>query len=138
MRTIALCLVALALAFAPAPLPRRDRNKAEDDLARLQGSWGGVTHNGHLSRDFVVVKGDLWRANTPDDSWIIKLDQTKRPRQINLIHSKTKAEVFRGIYKFEGNQFTYSLGYNVKEEARPKDFEVRGGSWVSVFERKGP
>jgi uncharacterized protein (TIGR03067 family) len=140
MRTTALCLAVAALAFAPAPFPKPPRNnKPEDDLAKLQGTWGGIPASGRKSGGVAVVKGDVWRANTPHDSWTIKLDPTKRPRQIDLIKVGDKNTFFRGIYKLEGDTFTYSLGFNVSEANRPKDFDTsRDDAWVSVFERQKP
>jgi uncharacterized protein (TIGR03067 family) len=139
-RTTLLCLAAaLALAFAPAPLPRRAKNVSKDDLLGMQGSWYGVTHNGRRSGDFVVVRGDLWRANTPNDSWVIKLDPSRSPKHIDLVSANDKVTIFRGIYKLEGDTFTYSLGYNVPERDRPRDFDPnQRNAWVSVFTRKKP
>lgn len=139
MRTLALCLLAaLSLSFAPAPLPRRDRNSGGDDLAKLQGDWTRVSFNGQpVGANLVVVKGDVWRANQPSDSWTMKLDQTKRPKHIDLIHATSKTGgSFRGVYKLEGDTFTYSVGNNVSEENRPRDFETtRPGAWVAVHKR---
>lgn len=138
MRPAALCLLAgLALAFAPAPLPRRDRTGGGDDLARLQGDWTRVSFNGQpVSGNLIVVKGDVWRANSASDAWVMKLDPTKRPRHIDLVRVNSKNEFFRGVYTLEGDTFTYSVGANVSEDQRPRDFATtRPNAWVAVHKR---
>ena len=141
MRFAAVALVALvasSLAFAPAPLPRREREKPQDDLAVMQGVWHRITHNGRQSHgDVVEIKGDVWRANVPDDSWKMKLDQRARPRRVALHHVSEPTNFFIGIYKLEGDRFTYSIRQYAKEEERPLDFAAHQ-PWVSVFERRQP
>src|SRR5262249_10122134 len=122
MRPIALCLAAAAvsLAFAPAPLPRRAPSPTGNDLSRLQGNWTRVTYNGHPTPySLIVVKGDVWRVNVPNDAWVLKLDPTTRPKRIDLIKVGQQQPSFRGVYTLEGDTFTYSLGYNVPEDKRP-------------------
>jgi uncharacterized protein (TIGR03067 family) len=142
MRPLALCSVAaLSLAFAPAPLPRPQRGREGDDLARLQGVWENVNHNGRpypQGRDLPEVKGDVWRHNTPLDSWTITLDPHSRPKRIDLHGRNDKGVFFRGIYKIEGDTFTYSLRRMAQEHERPESFEPHPehAPWVSVFKRR--
>jgi uncharacterized protein (TIGR03067 family) len=142
MRSVVLALAvaaAASLAFAPAPFPRAERaRKQQDDLQAMQGVWLRVTHNGQPARgDVVEVKGDVWRANVPGDSWTMKLDQTARPRRIDIIRVGQPGNFFLGVYKLEGDVFTYSLRQYATEAARPLDFEPHN-PWVSVFERRRP
>jgi uncharacterized protein (TIGR03067 family) len=143
MRTLALSLAAAAcLAFAPAPFPKPDRRDAgADDLTKLQGSWVRVLHNGQMQNghDVVVVRGDVWRYNTPNDSWVMKFDPVKKPKHIDLIKVGDKNNFFRGIYRLEGDTFTYSLRHYGTEQQRPMDYNPAGAfAWVSVYKRQKP
>jgi uncharacterized protein (TIGR03067 family) len=139
-KLILLALAALpALAFAPAPFPRPERRPAEDDLAKIQGTWARVLYNERPTTGVVVVKGDVWRANIPADAWIIKLDASKWPRRIDLVSVNNKNSFFRGIYRLEGDTFSYSVRYRASEEDRARDFDAkRAGAAVSVHKRQGP
>lgn len=124
-----------ALAFAPAPLPRRDRREAQDDLAAMQGVWQRLTHNGRdAPGDTVEVKGDVWRANVPGDSWTLKFDQKARPRRVDLRRVGEPTNFFLGVYELQGDTFTYSLSQYATEDQRPLDFAANR-PWVSVFRR---
>ena len=142
MRTTALCLAVLALAFAPAPLPRPDRGKPEDDLAKLQGDWSRVSYKGRAEQPPLTfrVAGDRTHyLPWADTAWIIKLDATRRPRRIDLVRVGDPAEFYRGVYRLEGDRFTYLIENNVSEAERPTDFaSPPRGAWVAVYERKKP
>lgn len=131
-------LLLASLAFAPAPLPRRDREKAQDDLVRIQGVWDRISHNGQPGpRSVVEVKGDVWIAVVHGHSWRFKFDQTARPRRVELVSIESPNSYYIGVYKFEGDTFTYSLRVNAKEEQRPLDFDLHQPH-VSVFVRRKP
>jgi uncharacterized protein (TIGR03067 family) len=143
MRSLVLFLAATAcLAFAPAPFPKPDRrDTGADDLTKLQGSWVRVLHNGQTQNgtDVVVVRGDVWRYNTPFDSWVMTLNPAKKPRHIDLVKVNDKTSFFRGIYRLEGDTFTYSLRHYGTEQQRPMDYDTsRSYSWVSVYKRRQP
>src|SRR5262249_25232316 len=137
MRTTALCLIALTLAFAPAPFPRAKKKTTEDDLARLQGTWERVTLNGQAEPQLTVatIRGDRMQYPSAEDAWILKLDVTRRPKHVDFVHVQEKMH-FRGVYKLEGDTFTYSLSEGA-EQHRPTDFDTkRPGAWVGVYKRK--
>src|SRR5262249_46159850 len=142
MRALALGLAATAcLAFAPAPFPKPGRRDNADDLTKLQGNWVRVLHNGKAQpgNDVVVVRGDVWRYNTPTDSWVMKLDASKNPKRIDLVKIGDKNSFFRGIYRLEGDTFTYSLRHYASEQQRPMDYNTsHSHSWVSVYRRQKP
>ena len=137
MRPIALAAALAGLAFAPAPFPR-SRDRGPDDLARLQGTWVRVLHNGRAQSgsDVVVVRDNVWRYNTPRDSWVMTLDAKGAPKRIDLVRVGEKNSFFRGIYRLEGDTFTYSLRLNATEQQRPTDYRTTDPhSWVSVYKR---
>src|SRR4051794_14308151 len=88
-----------ALAFAPAPFPKPDRRAAPDDLTQLQGTWERVLHNGQAPghTDVAVVRGNVWRHNTPTDSWVMTLDATRPVKRLDLVKVGNKSHFFRGI-----------------------------------------
>src|SRR4051812_26722392 len=105
MRALALCVVAGgSLAFAPAPLPRPERGRQQDDLARLQGWWRLVRHNGQPMDVTFEVKGDTWNNNSPNDRWTMTLEPRAHPRRIYLKGIVPQKGHFHGIYKWEGDR----------------------------------
>jgi uncharacterized protein (TIGR03067 family) len=141
MRTTALGLAVLALAFAPAPFPRPGKYKQEDDLAKLQGDWLRVSYKGQAEpRPLTLrISGNRMQYVPWDTAWVVKLDTTKRPRRIDIIRQGDPTEFYRGVYRLDGDRFTYLIQNNVSEANRPLDFASPGkGAWVAVFERKKP
>jgi len=140
MRRIVLTLLLAlsSLAFAPAPFPRAERNTRQTNhLERLQGWWVLVKHNGRPTTLHFEVRGKVWNHSSPKDAWAITLDPHAKPARIDLVGIAPQTGHFRGIYKFEGDTFTYSLHLGGGEEDRPRDFDAsRPDAWVSVFERR--
>jgi uncharacterized protein (TIGR03067 family) len=139
MRALTLVfLAALSFAFAPAPFPRPQRaGRQPDDLERLQGWWDDVSHNGRPSEAVREIKGDIWNHDTPKDSWIITLAPHAQPPRIDLVRVGDRNSFFRGIYKWEGDTFTYSVRYRCSEEDRPRDFDTtKPWSWVTELKRR--
>ena len=141
MRTLALCLAtALCLAFAPAPFPKSGRPAGnEDDLKKLQGKWLRVQSNGQpTDRAPATITGDRMQFSSASDAWILKLDATKSPRRIDFVKVGEKGNFYRGVYRVEGDTFTYSIRYGASEENRPLslDLDKRGDAWVQVYKRQ--
>lgn len=142
MRATALAVAILALAFAPAPFRKPDRFRAEDDLAKLQGDWLRVRYKGNAEPRPMTLRAEGGRIRyVPwDNSWTVRLDSTRRPRRIDIVRDDDPTEFYRGVYRFEGDTFTYCIRNNVSEAERPLDFDptAESGAWVAVFERKKP
>lgn len=137
-RALLCVVVSLMLAFAPAPLPRRERDGG-DDLRKLQGDWERIEHNGQREAHPtpVTVRGDRMQYPSPDDLWTVVLDQKARPKRIDFVKVNQTTNVFRGVYRLEGDTLTYSVRQNVSEQDRPLDFDAkRMGAWVSTYRRK--
>jgi uncharacterized protein (TIGR03067 family) len=137
---IALCLTA----FAPAPFERPARQRADDGLARLQGSWKVTefgrpdVREGALPWLKVRVKGARWTflyqrgdAYVPSTTYVLKLAPRAAPQTIDLVHDDGQGLVtLKGIYKVEGNTVTivYVVISRVRNqlprpEERPASFD---------------
>jgi uncharacterized protein (TIGR03067 family) len=141
MRTLVLFLaVALCLAFAPAPFPKSGRPAGnEDDLKKLQGKWLRVLSNGQPdSKTLVAIAADRMQFSSATDAWILKLDATRKPRRIDFARVGEKDNFYLGVYRLEGDTFTYSIRSRATEETRPLslDVENRGDAWVQVYKRQ--
>jgi uncharacterized protein (TIGR03067 family) len=142
MRTLTLCLAAvLCLAFAPAPFPKSARTASnEDDLTKLQGRWMRVLSNGDRDHVQVTITGNRMQfpGEAGRDAWILKLDPTRKPRRIDFVHVGDKNSFFLGVYRLEGDTFTYSVRSRASEDNRPLnlDLDKRGDAWVQVYKRQ--
>jgi len=63
---------------------------------------------------------------------------TKKPKRVDFVRVDGQMR-FRGVYRLEGDTFTYSLLMNVSEAERPLDFDLtRPNAWVGVYKRQKP
>jgi uncharacterized protein (TIGR03067 family) len=138
MRTMLLVVAALAgLAFAPAPFPRR--RAPVDDLTLLQGKWQRVESHGQVERDGVVVTITGTRMQFPsrEDAWTLTLDQNRRPRRIDFAQIGGMKTDFRGVYRIEGDTFTYCVRHGASEAERPLSLDGdQKNVWLQVYRRQ--
>jgi uncharacterized protein (TIGR03067 family) len=140
--TTLLAAVALALAFAPAPFPRPTRRDTkESDLTKMQGRWVRVkmTIGGRpgAQNTPVTVAGERMQFPAADDAWTITLDVTKRPKQIDLRRISNPKQMFRGVYRFDGDTLTICWRMSPEEKQRPTEFSEGGeGVWFQVYKRQ--
>src|SRR5262245_8460500 len=112
MRTASLLLLAvLCLAFAPAPFRRPDRvADPKDELRRLQGEWVRVSLHidGKQSTGSteMTVTDTRMQFGGADDRWDISLDVRASPRRIDLVRTNDSKNIFRGIYRLDGDSLT--------------------------------
>ena len=69
------------------------------------------------------------------DSGTYKTDTTKKPATIDLSGSKGKTD--EGIYKVEGDTMTLAMAHSTKQKKadRPKAFDGKDNSDVTIFKR---
>jgi uncharacterized protein (TIGR03067 family) len=118
----------------------KDKEKAvKKDLKAFAGKWKAVsvesdgkkitedelkdiyvTHDGNK---ITVRKGD-----TPMVEGTIEIDPTKKPKTVDFTSTqeKTKGQVSRGIYEFDGDSYRLCLAAPGKD--RPKEFSGKEGS----------
>ena len=70
--------------------------------------------------------------------YVLTLDPTKRPKRLDLVRADDPTDFYRGIYRLEGDSFTYCIQDRISEADRPTDFDSGKGAWVAVFVRKKP
>jgi RNA polymerase sigma-70 factor (ECF subfamily) len=126
------------------PEPKRDVEKAaKQDLKKLQGTWyavgGAYLGKANPEKDLkAVMKGNQWQKlvitgdrfawgsaiEDPFRKGTVKLDPTKKPRQMDLIYEENgKTLTHRCIYEVDradGDRFTLCLD----RPDRPKKFET--------------
>lgn len=142
MRKTVLALALLGpLAFAPAPFPKSNRQPEPDDLKKLQGDWYRIEYDGQPERPATHTRITGNRLEFVDSSsgYVFTLDVAKRPRRIDIATVPDQTPSFRGVYRIEGDTFTYCIRGNVSDADRPLDFETgKRGAWTAVYVRKKP
>jgi len=125
----------LVVAGAPA-------GEGKKDKAALQGVWKVVTveERGKTMEDNegheVVIKGDEFTLKRGDKTIIkamIKLDSTKKPKQIDLkitedLRNKHIGETAEGIYALEKDQLKVCIVEPGSGGARPTEFAAPEGT----------
>lgn len=116
-------------------------DEAKTDHQLIQGAWRLVKitesaqHEEVLQDDAgMVFKGDelvMMRNGQEMDRGTFKLDESKTPKEIDLISPKGH-ETSHGIYKIEGGTLTICIS----EKDHPKDFVPRKDNLVEVFTRQ--
>jgi uncharacterized protein (TIGR03067 family) len=147
---VAFSLTALVPA-APAPLVKKDRNRAPDDLALMQGTWKMVEqgrpgmNNGQLAARVAILKrGDSQtkikiedgkftylyfngQGFTPSTSYDLTIQPRSAPKTIDMKHNSGDYTItLKGIYKIDGNKLTilYVNTYESKMRAVPQQLNV--------------
>jgi uncharacterized protein (TIGR03067 family) len=144
MRTTLLVLaVSAALAFAPAPFPKPSRHATDqDDLKKLQGEWYRVEYDGRPERPplHVRIVNDRLEFISSSGAYVISVDPRKRPKRIDIRNGPDEQPPsYRGVYRLDGDTFTYCLRSNVTEADRPLHFDTgRQGAWTAVYKRSKP
>jgi uncharacterized protein (TIGR03067 family) len=110
------------------------------DKENLQGEWLVVSMelSGQKTTLFdgnnLVIKGDEW-AGPASGKNTFKIDSTKNPKEIDLESDKGgKLNTWRGIYKIEGDTFTFCRSH-APDGARPKEFKGGEGVALMVYKR---
>jgi uncharacterized protein (TIGR03067 family) len=116
--------------------------EGKKDKAALQGAWKVVTveERGRSKEDNegheVVFKGDEFTLKRGDQTIIkatIKLDPTKKPKQIDLkitedFRNKHVGETAEGIYELEKDQLKVCIVEPGSGGARPTEFTAPEGT----------
>jgi uncharacterized protein (TIGR03067 family) len=131
-----LLAIALAVGFAPAPFPRRER--ARDDPKRIEGHWRQVRGpNVGMNMLFeprrMTFSGWEGSAAGARISYDLILDPRKYPATVDLVFPDTNGAMFLGIYKLEGDTFTFC--YRRARLGRPTAF---AGPGTEVYKRVKP
>ncbi len=143
MRPVVATLIVLALGLVTAAQGPASSDK---DLNKLQGSWkraaaetdGKKVSAEELQKTTLTIKGDEYILKTGDQTrkGHIKLDATKKPKQIDIISDAgpNKGKKLLGIYELEGDTFRYCVAQPGKD--RPTEFASRPGSGVGLYVNK--
>jgi uncharacterized protein (TIGR03067 family) len=139
-----LVIAGLSLAFAPAPFPKPGKRESkDDDLARMQGAWVrvelgiGVEPNPDNCR--VTITGTRMQFPSASDAWNLTLDLGKKPRTIDARHVDNANSLFRGIYRFEGDNLIICWRGAGADPERPTEFTAGVREvWYQVYKRQKP
>jgi uncharacterized protein (TIGR03067 family) len=140
MRRVLLLLVGVLLGgFAVAA-------EGDKDLDKLQGTWVRVSveRNGkmvpaeELKNSKLTLKGDKYTLEEGKEtrSGTFKLDSGKTPKTLDIISDAgpNKGKTLKGIYKIEGDTFTYCVAGPDKD--RPTEFSAKEGSGHTLLVNK--
>jgi uncharacterized protein (TIGR03067 family) len=125
--------------------PSQPTEKADKELAKLQGEWTVVSadYPGEKSsaaflKDIspLVIKDNKWSLHK-GFSYTIRIEPTTNPKQLDLIRVLKKGnEVWRGIYKLDGDTLTFCKAVSPVGEW-PREFKAGDKVVLFVFKRAG-
>jgi uncharacterized protein (TIGR03067 family) len=133
---------------AQEPKPKTDTEK-KTDLQKLQGEWQPIAGFDYPKGEKMpadklamfklsVAKERAIFASETGRPFMIKLEETKSPRHIDLYHDKSEKE-FKGIYDFKGDTLIIAIAF---EGQRPTKFKYAANDppkfKVAVIEYKRP
>jgi uncharacterized protein (TIGR03067 family) len=143
MRRALLPLAVVCLAFAPAPFPRRER-RADDSVAvqNLIGTWQTVALI-HPPSDVVLDPNahGVGTVSITDTRWVfasgsgfdLRIDQAKRPAQIDLTYEGQKNPHGMGIIERRGDTLRVIYAW----EKRPTGFQGQPkGCYLLTLKRR--
>jgi uncharacterized protein (TIGR03067 family) len=124
--------------------PDKTKDVSKQELEGLQGEWKLVsaTRDGKdMPQETVktftcIIKGDKFtisRDGKAVEEGTLKLDTTKKPKQINMALGAGKKTAL-GIYQFSGD--TYKLCYAAPGKGRPKKFGAPEGTGYTLSKWK--
>ena len=143
MRPVVATLVVLVLGLVSAA---QGPANAKKDLDKLQGTWkrtaaemdGKKVSADELQKTTLTIKSDEYVLKMGDQTrkGHIKLDPTKKPKQIDIISGAgpNKGKSLLGIYELEGDTFRYCIAQAGKD--RPTEFASRPGSGQGLYVNK--
>lgn len=142
-RRLLLLFVVLSLAFAPAPFRSRPakRDTSEGDLLKMQGKWVrvklGISSQPNEDNCPITITEKHMQFPSPSDAWTLTLDATQSPKTLDAVNVGNKASVFRGIYRFEGNDLIICWRGPQQSPERPTSFEAGvQGVWYQIYRRQ--
>jgi uncharacterized protein (TIGR03067 family) len=98
-------------------------DKKKDDKDLIQGEW--VVVDSTIPQQIgkkIVVKGDEWTSPT-GQKFTITIDDSKKPKQLDLAKAANANATFLGIYKLEDDKLTFCRE-KVARGARPKELKA--------------
>lgn len=143
MRALVAMFIVLMLGLVSAA---QDSAQANKDLDRLQGTWkrasgemdGKKMSADELQKTTLTIKSNQYVLKMGDQTrkGYIKLDPTKKPKQIDIISDAgpNKGKSLLGIYELEGDTFRYCVAQPGKD--RPTEFSSRAGSGHGLYVNK--
>jgi uncharacterized protein (TIGR03067 family) len=142
MAAISTILLAGGFCFGSAvvPLPNNTKLEAQDgkdDIKKLQGEWVVVSVEAQGKQlqatvgQKLTIKDNEWTPpGAPNAKFMLKLDPSKTPKEIDLTSG---TDTFRGIYKLDGDTFTFCSTY--ANGQRPKEFKADPAVFFMVLKR---
>ncbi len=120
--------------------------EAGKDLDKLQGTWVrvSVVRDGkevpadQFKNSKLTIQGDKYTLDEGKDkrSGTFKVDASKTPHTLDIISDAgpNKGKTLKGIYKIEGDTFTYCVAGPGKD--RPTEFSSKEGSGHTLLVNK--
>jgi uncharacterized protein (TIGR03067 family) len=142
MRRLMLVIPALML-LAP-PIGAAD--DAKKVLEKMQGDWAVVSieddganlPEAEAAKYSITIKDDKFVINGPDkkESMTIKLDPTKKPAEIDLLHDDPQKKGMKVLGIYELGDGALKIAGRDKGDMRPTEFKSSKDVSVVVLKRK--
>jgi uncharacterized protein (TIGR03067 family) len=137
MKYLALAAIGACALLAHRPI---DARAADADQEKLQGKWKveSFDYNGmpveamkDAVREFNLDKYSLTPTSGDVFSGTVKLDSSKKPKQINLL---VNDRTLKGIYEIDGEML--KISYRLEGDERPTEFTSKPDSGVVLAVHK--
>jgi uncharacterized protein (TIGR03067 family) len=137
MKLVSFVAIGACVLFASGPL---DARAADPDQEKLQGKWKveSFDYNGmpveamkEAVREFKEDKYSLTPTSGEAYSGTVKLDSSKKPKQIDL---ELTDRTLKGIYEVEGD--TLKISYRLEGDERPTELASKPDSGIVLIVHK--
>ncbi len=139
-----LMLTVTALVLLAPPIRAADDSKKV--LEKMQGDWAVVSieddganlPESETAKYTITIKDDKFIVNGPDkkESMTIKLDPTKKPAEIDLLHDDPQKKGMKVVGIYELGDGTIKIAGRDKGDMRPTEFKSSKDVSVVVLKRK--
>ena len=116
----------LAAAALAAPVPK-DFAKKRPDAEVFVGAWDTVVAESAgqpTGKATWTFDANRKMVSAPNTEWVITLDPTKSPKEIDI-------GFYKGIYQFDGADIKIAFA----SEQRPTDFDAKPGVYYNLLRR---
>jgi uncharacterized protein (TIGR03067 family) len=125
LRWLVIFAALLALAFAPAPFPRAER-RGKAPVSDMEGLWQGP-------HKMLITPTRMTFLSGARNDYELRIDHNAHPKTFDIKGvpgNGAEGNVYKGIYRIEGDTLTVSYGHG---DSRPR--ALNDGGITQVYKR---